>query len=112
MVVGPSKASSKQDAAVGDEAKDAGVQKGIRNQRTSRDRHEGITAIDGKVDEVWEKADSVSVHRLVEDLTTLSKDQMVRPVKFLWDKQHLYALWVVKVRIYRSITMMIGSKIR
>ena len=93
-----SKQASKQDAAVGDEAKDAGDAEG--DQKPSAPvaiAMKGSPAIDGKVDEVWEKADSVSVHRPVEDLTTLSKDQMATAqVKFLWDKQHLYALWVVK----------------
>ena len=38
-----SKQASKQDAAVGDEAKDAGDAEGDQKPSASRDRHEGIT---------------------------------------------------------------------
>ena len=56
----------------------------------------GTPTIDGKIDEVWSKAEKVKVDRPVESLLKIDQAKMATAtVQLLWDQQHLYALWIV-----------------
>lgn len=56
----------------------------------------GTPTIDGKVDEIWAKAEKVKVNRPVKDLLKIDQAEMATAtVQLLWDDRHLYALWIV-----------------
>lgn len=59
--------------------------------------HKGTPVLDGKIDEVWKTAPAVDVNKPVSVLLTIDEaDMATAKVHFLWDDDHLYALWNVK----------------
>ena len=58
---------------------------------------QGTPKIDGKIDDAWKKAPAVHVNKPISDLLTIEpKDIATAAVQFMYDKDHLYALWIVK----------------
>ena len=58
---------------------------------------QGTPEIDGKIDDAWKKAPAVHVNKPITDLLAIDpKEIATAAVQFMYDDEHLYALWIVK----------------
>ncbi len=58
---------------------------------------EGTPKVDGKVEAAWHDVPKVQVKKPVPGLLVIEEDKMATAtVQFMWDDQHIYALWRVK----------------